>query len=132
MFLHFRVVEAVITRDPPRARATTRARRAQRARRAPASHIAGFQLTWRVLTRADGADVYFHVSPCTRSGPSVNSETMAPKSSEGFSAAARGAPTEGRGMGGGETYSASLPDMKSAGRVDLLHKHAKPRRRSSC
>ena len=101
MFFDFRVVCAVNKRDPPRARATTRARRAQRARRAPASHIAGFQLTWRVLTRADGADVYFHVSPCTRSGPSVNSETMAPKSSEGFSAAARGAPTEGRGYGRG-------------------------------
>ena len=76
MFFYFRVVKAVITRDPPRARATTRARRAQRARRAPASKIAEFRLTWRVLTRADGADVYVHVSPCTRrSGPSVNSET---------------------------------------------------------
>jgi len=104
MFLYFRVVEAVITRDPPRARATTRARRAQRARRAPASHIAGFQLTWRVLTRADGADVYFHVSPCTRRpGPSVNSETEdgCAEILEGLSAAARGAPTEGRGYGRG-------------------------------
>ena len=101
IFFGFRVVLAVLKSNPPRARATTRARRAQRARRAPASNIAGFQLTWRVLTRADGADVYFHVSPCTRSGPSVNSETMARKSSEGFSAAARGAPTEGRRYGRG-------------------------------
>ena len=133
MFFDFRVVCAVNKRDPPRARATTRARRAQRARRAPASKIAGFRLTWRVLTRADGAGVYCHVFPCTRrSGPSVNSETMAPKSSEGFGALHAGRRPKGGGMGGGETYSACLLDMKSAGRVDLLHKHAKPRRRSSC
>ena len=30
-----------------------------------------------------------------------------------------------------ETYSASLLDMKSAGRIDELQKHAKPRRRLS-
>ena len=104
MFFYFRVVCAVNKRDPPRARATTRARRAQRARRAPASKIAGFRLTWRVLTRADGAGVYCHVFPCTRrSGPSVNSE-MEDGCAEILGRvrrAARGAPTEGRGYGRG-------------------------------